>query len=77
MSPAKQDRHIGIMPPSAASSSSAGSNFWFPINNFLGDVTFTLKFTDGLCIIKYRSKDFEVICKRLADLWPFLNLDFV
>ena len=45
VSPTKHGRHIGIMSPSAASLSSAALlHFWFQIDNYGRDISFSLKF---------------------------------
>ena len=50
VSPAKHGRHIGIMSPSAAAASSASLlsaallHFWFQIDNYGRDISFSLNF---------------------------------
>ena len=44
VSPAKHGRHIGIMSPSASSSVSALSHFWFAIDNLKGCINFIQTF---------------------------------
>ena len=73
MSPAKHGRNIGIMTPSAASSSSALSLCWFPIDYFEGMHQFHSNFSEGSSIIKYRSSSKKgVIRKILTELWPLI-----
>ena len=62
--PAKHCHYIRIMSPS----SSMFSHFWFPINNFLSDLSILLKDYRS----KYRSNwNLEIIRKIMTELLPF------
>ena len=69
MWPAKHGHYIGIMSPL----SSTFSHIWFPINNFLPDLSILLKDYRS----KYRSNsNLKIIRKIMTELWPFLYLGF-